>query len=272
MQELLEKRTANSKTFDLSKGKRWLVISVGATHSKDNYRHILATDKFPFQAVFRDTGLIREARGKIMIDPTINLQVAASSDDASEKASDGSVNLTSNLPLNSTATATNRYWVGARFLSSSLPSKGSIIDACYAQFYNHDIVSNDIDGYFYFEKQASPATFAASANDISGRALTDAFISWAQDFDGTAWRTSPSLKEVLQEVVDSYSPTALVLIFKPRSDVEKKFATRPWDYNDHTLAPKLVISYTSPAKATWAYHEAEQRMRKTSFYPNLKLG
>ena len=35
--ELIERRTANSKTFDLGKGRRHLVISIGDVHYKDNY-------------------------------------------------------------------------------------------------------------------------------------------------------------------------------------------------------------------------------------------
>ncbi|GAI71480.1 unnamed protein product [marine sediment metagenome] len=35
--ELIGKRTANSKTFDIGNGRRQLVVSIGDVHYKDNY-------------------------------------------------------------------------------------------------------------------------------------------------------------------------------------------------------------------------------------------
>ena len=37
MLELIHKRSANSKTFDLGNGKGQLAVSIGAIHYKDNY-------------------------------------------------------------------------------------------------------------------------------------------------------------------------------------------------------------------------------------------
>ena len=49
----------------------------------------------------------------------------------------------------------------------------------------------------------------------------------------------------LQELVDAYEVSAIVVILKPNTDALKYLAARSWDYSDHTYAAKLHIEYES---------------------------
>jgi hypothetical protein len=181
----------------------------------------------------------------------IDLQVAASADDAFELESDGSMNIIdTEVVMQASEWATGRYWGAIRWASGSLPPMGSTITAAYIEMYNADADYDDANGKLHFQDAESPAQFTTTTNDITNRPLTTAYASWVEA-TGEGWVQTPSLVTPLQEIVDSYSPTALVLILKPNTiespPTYEQFFGWAWDYGDHSYAPKLHIEYTAAA-------------------------
>ena len=175
--------------------------------------------------------------------PSINLQVASSLDDSHEKASDGSVSPTSTAVIHrSNSSALYRYTGAHRWASTHLPPRYSIITSAYVQLNVPNTAVDWVNVNLHFEKAASPAQFSANKYDISGRSLTAASVSWIVDGIGDGWQSTPSLVSILQEIVDNYSPTALVLIAKPNEDRNSEL--QGWSYDeDPDLAAKLHIEW-----------------------------
>lgn len=166
----------------------------------------------------------------LALDPTLNLYVAASEDDARQLESSGVMNITSTYTTcNSSAFAVSRNWGGLRWVSASLPPQGATISVAYAQLYVYSTSYDDINGDLHFELGADPAAFTTTGFDITNRSRTLASAAWVQDTLGTGWKQTPSLVSALQEVVDSYSPSALVLILKPKTDTDKFFRAYSYD-------------------------------------------
>jgi len=183
---------------------------------------------------------------------TGTLVVSQSADDAYEIESSGNVYDTSDdIAVLSYTSSSLRYWGGYRY-TGTLPSQGSTINTCYAQFYVGSATYDDINCVLYFQDAASGISFTAGGAtfDISGRARTTNNASWVANSLGTGWQNSPSLVDALQELVDAYTLTSIVLIAVPNQDAYKYFKGRAWDYDDNSLAPKLYIDWTEPAGAT----------------------
>ncbi len=98
--------------------------------------------------------------------------------------------------------------------------------------------------YLHFEKAASPAAMGSSNYDIQNRSRTTASISWVADGLGVGWETSPDVTTPLQEVVDAYTPTAIVFIGRPNQDATKKLQTYSYEQGS-TYGAKLDIDYTA---------------------------
>jgi hypothetical protein len=173
-------------------------------------------------------------------------QVNASSDDAYQEETIGTMAVAA-LLVDSESGPTIRYWDGFRFHDRSLPPKGSTILAAYLRFYTYYPGFDDINVDIYAEDAQSPPTFTTDAYNISDRTLTSASVPWGADGLGVGWSNSPSLVTVIQELVGSYDPTAIVLILKPRTDIWKGLDLRCWDYGDRTLAAIMHIEWIPPA-------------------------
>jgi hypothetical protein len=178
--------------------------------------------------------------------PSLDLQVAAGADDTWEKQGDGS-----NYPVESViymdASAsgpTYIHWGGYRWASGSLPVLGSTITVCYFQPYIYMTAADDIRVDLHFQLATAPAQFTAGGYDLSSRTRTGVSVLWAADSLGTGYKTSPELKTVLQEVINSYSPTALVLVAKARSDDTKSCVA--WAKDGSANSAKLHIEWNSP--------------------------
>lgn len=178
--------------------------------------------------------------------------ITASSDDASESVywhwmylSESAVTLESDV-----LGGQNAYWGGFRFVSDLFPTQGSIIDSCYIgivmRFTNPPYNTDDINGNFHFQLAASPLTFAAVDYDITSRPRTTASVSWIQnDIPYGVRVNSPSLVVPAQELWDSYSPTAVVVIFRPNTDVAKICKVISYDYS-HTDCATLHLEWHEP--------------------------
>lgn len=191
------------------------------------------------------------------LDPTLDEQVDASEDDATEYTFDGSVSITSSsLRVRSNTNVDYRYFGGARWDGFSIP-KGSTIIAAHVEIYIYDAGYDDANFDMHLEKAAAPAAFTTTTNDITDRPETTAYTSWVEDSiiaGGAGWFGSDkSLVSALQEVVDLYTVTAIVWIGHPRDDAGKYCYARTWDEGDHSLAPKLHIEYTPPLGRSHGY-------------------
>jgi len=186
--------------------------------------------------------------GTIIIDPTVDEQVGASSDDGHEAELFGLMDITANdVYHRANTSSSSRYWAAHRWTSEAFPPQGATIDVAYIELYV-SVLYDDINGDWHFEDGASPATLTTTAHDISDRTRTTASAEWAEDSMGTGWSQSPSLVSPLQEVVDSYSPTAIVAIFVPDTSVNKYCKSLSYDSSSSTAA-KLHIEYITGAAA-----------------------
>jgi hypothetical protein len=169
---------------------------------------------------------------------TLNLIVAVSADDAFQ-ASNTNVSITGTT---ATGDAASEYF-GFRFLDAS------INDLANATINSADLTVNCTSTSFddavvdwHCQDAVNPATFAASPNDISGRARTTAKTAWNASAVGTGDKTH-SITSAVQEVADlGPTITALAVIGVCLSGANLRL--NMYD-GSTTLCARLVIDYTA---------------------------
>ncbi|KKL79665.1 hypothetical protein LCGC14_2012580, partial [marine sediment metagenome] len=139
---------------------------------------------------------------------TLNLEIAASSDDALERKSTKEMFTTLNDSwFGSFAwTALN----GLRFTGISGLS-GATIDAATLEFHSLSTDSGSFGGIWGAEDAENPPTFAATNGDISNRTLTPTtcegdgndFGNWVSSTIHTFTGPSPGIKGIIQELSDN---------------------------------------------------------------------
>jgi len=175
---------------------------------------------------------------------TLNLQVAASTDDADQAGTVVSLGYTY-------AWFGNGLHSGFRFTGVS-GLAGATINSAVLTFRAHTTNSDSFIGDWYAEDGASPSTFTTAANNITGRTRTTAtcegdasdFGNWIAGNDPTfSGDGAHTIAEIIQELAGSYDPTAIVLLWIFTSGTGYRF----YDTWDHTTspAPKLDIDYTA---------------------------
>ena len=170
-------------------------------------------------------------------------RVASSSDDAEERVSNGSVNLTSST-LDLVTASSNVQTVGIRWAAIPI-QKGATISAAYIQFAANSSQSAAASLTIAGQAADNAATFTSSTSNVSTRARTTATVAWApaawsSGQAGTAQRT-PDLAPVIREIINRpgwASGNALALILTGTG-------TRPaYSYDGSTAsAPLLHIEY-----------------------------
>jgi hypothetical protein len=196
----------------------------------------------------------------IYIDPTIDDQVAASADDAAQTA----VGQAATITVGTTYVRSANLYAGFRLLDVDIDT-GSNIDVCYGSINTVQIDDPGLD--IYFEDGASPSAFVVATNDISDRTLTTASVNWtATDIGTFQFVNTPSLVTPLQEVVDSHTTTAAVVIM---IDAGTGGSLRHYHYdNDSAKAFKLHIEYTAGGGDTIT---PLQRQIKTRRLPHWRM-
>lgn len=182
-----------------------------------------------------------------MSEPTLVFQIKAGSDDAEEYVS-GTVNITdSDLELVNDGSTRGNQRVGLRFPGINLPQGAEIVNA-YIQFETDETTSDATNLQIRAFAQDSTSTFAATANNISGRPTTQSVVSWS---GVSAWNKvdqkheTPNLTALVQEVVDrggwqSGNAIGFVLSGSGRRTAEA--------YNGEAMAAaKLFIQYAAGA-------------------------
>jgi hypothetical protein len=138
---------------------------------------------------------------------TLEVQIAASSDDAEEKPS-GSMSLSSS-DLDLTLSSSSLMTVGMRFINVAIP-EGATISNAYIQFQADEaqsgLTSLTIEGEV--RDDANPPTFSAINGDISLRARTAVSVSWSPDpwlaaGDAGVAQQTPNIATIIQEIVNN---------------------------------------------------------------------
>lgn len=184
-------------------------------------------------------------------DPTMDDQVDASSDDATEIESDGAINFFWWIvDITASDLVASRRWGGLRFHNGPFPAQGSTIDVAYLEVYVSSDSYDDARFDIHAEDAAGGGTFTTSTYNVTTRTRTTAFAAWLQTSLGVGWKQSPSLVSVIQEIVTDYILTSIVLILKPRTDVYSRFVVRTWDETSHVLGAKLHLEWTEGGVTT----------------------
>ncbi len=279
-----DKRSGEVSTIELldakPPGMKWEIVP---ENTRVSFRHILPSDKIPFEAKFKVTGkgliatkafdddgelplevtlkdgllterltvssLVRPVKGMVRIDPT--WQVEAGTDDCAYRLSDGYWSTTYRFRAGYYDSSYNKWGSAARFLNITIPAGTTITLAnlvltCYASN-SGTIVKTRLRA----QANINPATFSTAA-DFDARTWTTAYVYWDAI---PAWvldteYTSPDIKACIQEVIGlsgwaSGNPMAICW---------DDFQNRATAYRDAysydlstTQAPKLVITYAVPS-------------------------
>ena len=181
---------------------------------------------------------------------TLNLQVGASADDATE-TDIGGMGLTSTSVIFGSFSSFRH--VGLRFTSVSGLS-GQTIDAATLTFRASSTDTGDFVGDWFAHDVEVPGTFTTTDENITDTAQrprttttcegdgTD-FGNWTNGADETFTGPSPSIVGIIQELADSHDPSAIALLFIYTSGDGERLA-RTYDH-DTALAAKLDIDHSA---------------------------
>ena len=189
----------------------------------------------------------------IAIDPSVNYQVGASSDDAWQSA--GS---TMNLTDTDHVTDAVDEWLGSRWTGVTLDD-GATIDVVWVDVAIKNLNQDEPNVTIDFEDASAPGTFTTANNNISGRTGTTATVLWDDPNYGinASWqftsdiKTPPELKTIIQELVDSYDyslGSSMVCRMEALGPNSRDLQTRTYD-GDTAKAAKLHIQFTAPGGA-----------------------
>jgi len=179
---------------------------------------------------------------------TFEQRVLASSDDAEQNLSSGSVNLTSS-DLEMMIDGSVNQAIGIRFTGVTIPRGAAIVNA-WVQFKADNATSAATSLNFQGQAADNSPTFTTSANDVTSRPRTLASVNWvpaAWTSNGQAGpaQQTPNLASVIQEIVSRpgwVSGSSLALI------VTGSGTRRAQSFNgDAPGAPLLHVEYNLPS-------------------------
>lgn len=182
--------------------------------------------------------------GTLVFDPTIDAQVGAGTDDTWRW-------------LYGWDTTSTAPWVGyrdaygswghtsLRFTGISGLSGATITDA-HLQLYGVTSGGSP-QTKIYAEDAAAPAA-PTSYDDFLTHTLTTAAVDWDGVLAGNAWNDSPDISSVIQELANSYDPSA-IQIYHMNDGVTSGGHSQEYRSYDGSAsnAPKLHIDYTEAA-------------------------
>jgi len=125
---------------------------------------------------------------------------------------------------------------------------GAIITTAYVQWRLHSYWGSPPECTLYFN-DAKPAVVPSSYTDAEDLVKTTANVKYTPPIEGN-WVTSPELKTIIQELVDSYdysSGSSMELLGIGTTGYDGNYtAFRTYDYATGD-APKLHIEYSLPS-------------------------
>jgi len=187
----------------------------------------------------------------VEIDPTVDVQTAASGDDGGRSgATDFSI--TAANPIVGYASGETKH-VFARWTGVTL---AGTIGVSYIKCYTGNTASGTplrkIRGVDE-DNPAAPTTYT----EFDGDPLTAAGVDWDGGWTINEWAQSPSLNAIFQELVASYTITADAVMLQIRDDAgtgTNYQGLRAWDNTTiptHTWGPKLYIEYSVGGAVLW---------------------
>jgi uncharacterized protein YjiK len=137
----------------------------------------------------------------------IDVPVAGSSDDAEERVSTGTSDLTSSdleLTVDGTSSVADQV-IGIRFAGVNVPRSATVTKA-YVQFQVDEVSTGACSLTIRGEAVDNAATYTTATNSVSSRPLTTAEVSWAPlDWPAVGARgvdqRTPDLRAVVQQIV-----------------------------------------------------------------------
>ncbi len=181
---------------------------------------------------------VQSAIYPLMVDVTIDEQVGVSADDGERNEQPW---FTDTIAFGNYGYWSYKRHGWARFTGISGLS-GTTIDVAYATpNVNGVIDSPDVD--LFAEDAAAPSAPTDGA-DYDGKPRTAAFTNWSPG-SISGWQNSPSIVGVIQELADSYDPSAIQLLpIGNNTSGTHRFIWTQYD-SSSSLAPKLHIEYTA---------------------------
>jgi hypothetical protein len=164
--------------------------------------------------------------------------VSASGDDGAESTGGSMTLTTTTMDTDSVGDI-----MGFMFRGVQVPT-GSSITTAYLKVYTND--SGRDSPNVTIKAEYNPAAFSTSSSNFSGRTLTTASASWvATDIGIGAYKNSPSLTAVLQEVVDNGGWTGAgdVAFFLIQNSSSGWLRVASWDHATDP-PPQLYVEWT----------------------------
>ena len=174
---------------------------------------------------------------------TLNLQVGASLDDATERDDGSAFDSTGNfLRAQSNSSGGTRANFGARFPIIAIPPGATINSASMQLFLLFDVDNPHLN--IYSEDLDDAPDFSDPA-DVTSRATDSVTISWDEDDAGTGFQTSPLITTIIQQLVDRpgwVKDNAVVMLVNGKTTPDASCTSRSWD-SVTSEAPKLDIDF-----------------------------
>jgi hypothetical protein len=176
----------------------------------------------------------------VEIDVTIDDEVEASADDG-YTAGGGLVNSSTSIRVGNIVTASSDGFY--RFVNVSGLSGAPTIDVAYISIYSTTSGMN-VPTDIAADDQSGPSA-PTSASDHAGRSRTTASVAWDATLTDGQYNNSPSIVSVIQELVDSFTPTAIQILHDDGGAMND--ASMWFRSYDHVSAtpPLLHIEYSS---------------------------
>ena len=188
-----------------------------------------------------------------------NFQVSASSDDAFQDGGGVAADIVGASVRWNKNTVEDNFRGGCRWTGVTIPSGATIITATMdLYFYNADV--DDMKCTLYAEDSSAPAAFSTAIDDLD-RTFTTAGVLWDEANIGIGWATSPELKTIIQELVDSYdysSGLAIAIISDDSENSDVAGWTKSYDAVSD-LAAKLHIEFSEGGGVSTIVHSYRQR-------------
>lgn len=176
----------------------------------------------------------------------LNLQIANGADDTRYDGGDFS---SSEVYVNAPGIAS---WGSEKHLSFRFTGvsglSGATITSATLEIYAYGIQGSGCQLRIYADDSAAP-TAPTTAGEFTGKTLTTAYVDWDSDPVTGDFNQSPDIKTVIQELANSYNPSAIQLFVKndhTNDSANHFWQTLSYDYGV-SAAANLYITYTPAA-------------------------
>lgn len=176
--------------------------------------------------------------------PSLNLSVGSGADDTRWDGGDFS-NSEAYVNCPGIASWGSEKHLSFRFTGVSGLS-GANISSATLEVYVYGLQGTGCQLRVYADDSAAP-TAPTTAGEFTGKTLTTAYVDWDGDPVTGDFNQSPNIASIIQELVDSYDPSAIQLFLKNdhANDAANHFwQTLSYDYGV-SAAASLYITYTA---------------------------